>query len=322
MKKTLASLIGLTLLGVSHSTLAAWPEKPVKFILAQAPGSGPDNVARLLADQLTRITGQAFIVDNKPGGQGLIGAQAAARSAADGYNYFLGTVAVLVTNPLLIKNMPYDPAKDFEPIAYVSSSPFAMFVQQDSPFKSVQEVVAHAKQSGGSFSIGHEGPRTFGGMIARLLNKRADAGANLVAFSSGPVGGLTNLVGGHVNSFITGIATGSELTKQGRLKVLAVTSPQPLADWPNVPTLSSSYPGFDLEGWQAMVAPAGTPPAAKQRLNELIRQVLAEPEVQSKLRAMGQQLAPDMSTEQLGAFLLQEQLKWAEIAKEVGVTPE
>lgn len=322
MKKTLVSLIGLSMLSLSPSVLAAWPDKPVRFILSQAPGSGPDNVARLLADQLSRSTGQAFIVENKPGGQNAIGAQAAARAPADGYHFYLGTTAALVTNPLLFKSLPYNPSKDFEPVAHISSSPFAMFVQHDSPFNSISDLITHAKQSKGAYSIGHEGPRTFGGMITRLLNQRSGANANLVPYSSGPSGGLTSLVGGHVNAFITGIASGAELAKQGRLKVLAVTSPQALNDWPKVPTLSSSIAGFDLEGWQVMVAPNGTPAAAKQRLNELIRKALAEPGLKSRLLSMGQQLAPDWSTEQVGAFLLQENLKWTEITKELGLIPE
>src|SRR5262247_2125321 len=174
-----------------------WPDKPVRWVLSQPPGSGPDNVARILGERLGKLWGQSVVIDNKPGGQNTIGAQAAARSPADGTNFYFATTAALVTNPLLFKQLPYDPQKDFVPAAFVARSPFALLVEANSPVKSVDDLVARSKGEPGKFSIGNEGPRTFSGMIARLFNARTQAAANLVPYASVGVG-TQDLMGGHV----------------------------------------------------------------------------------------------------------------------------
>ncbi len=135
----------------------AWPDKPVNWVLSQPPGSGPDVVARLLADRLTKRWGQAVVIDNKPGGQNVVGAQATARAAADGFTFYLATTAALVTNPLLFKTLPYDPAKDFVPVAFIARSPFAVLVRADSPVMSIDDLVARAKAAPGTFTLGNEG---------------------------------------------------------------------------------------------------------------------------------------------------------------------
>ena len=162
----------------------AWPDKPVKWLLSQPPGSGPDNVARLLADRLAKTWGQAVVIEHTPGGQNTIGAQAAARSRADGLTFYFATTAALVTNPLLFKSLPYDPAKDFVPVAFIARSPFAVLVKAESPSQTIDELIARSKAAPGRLSLGNEGPRTFSGMIARLLNSRSQAGANLVPYAS------------------------------------------------------------------------------------------------------------------------------------------
>ncbi|MEP7085332.1 MAG: tripartite tricarboxylate transporter substrate binding protein, partial [Betaproteobacteria bacterium] len=199
-----------------------WPDKPVKWVLSQPPGSGPDNVARILGERLGKGWGQAVVIDNKPGGQNTIGAQAAARSPADGTNFYFATTAALVTNPLLFKSLPYDTAKDFVPVAFIARSPFAILVDANSPVKTLNDLIARAKAEQGKFSLGNEGPRTFSGMIARLFNARTQAGANLVPYSSVGVG-TQNLMGGHVDAMIADLASTAALARQGKLRVLATT---------------------------------------------------------------------------------------------------
>ena len=180
-----AAATALTLAAAPSAALAqaAWPDKPVKLVLSQPPGSGPDNVARLLSDRLAKQWGQAVVIENKPGGQNTIGAQAAARAPADGSTFYFATTAALVTNAYLFKSLPYDPQKDFVPVAFVARSPFALLVRADSPIKTFDDLVAQSKQQPGKLAIGNEGPRTFGGMIARLVNQRAQARANLVSYA-------------------------------------------------------------------------------------------------------------------------------------------
>lgn len=311
--------------GIGASGLAqaaeAWPDKPLKFVLSQPPGSGPDTVARLVADKLGQNLGQPVVVENRPGGQNTIGALAAAKAPADGYTYYFGTTAALVTNPLLFKSLAYAPREDFTPVAFVSRSPFAFFVRADSPIQSVAELVQTAKGQQGKFAMGHEGPRTFGGMIARLFNARTDANANLVSYAS-VSNGVTDLVGGHVDAMVTGPASASELARQGRLRVLAITGGERVKGWNAVPALLETMPGFQMEGWQVIVAPTGTPAAVANQMNAAVRTVLADPDIRARLESLGQIPGPDWSAAQLGEFLEAEHQKWTRVTQEIGVLPE
>ncbi len=299
----------------------AWPDKPVKWILSQPPGSGPDNVARVVAERLHKPWGQAVVIDNRPGGQNTIGAVAAAKSPADGYTFYFATTAALVTNPLLFKQLPYDPKKDFVPVAFVARSPFAILVSADSPVKTIDDLVARSKAQAGRFSLGNEGPRAFSGMIARLFNARSKAQANLVSYAS--VGtGIQDLIGGHVDAMVADVASTAQLVKQGRLRMLATTSDKRVPGWDEVPSLSEKLPGFDMVGWFAVVAPAGTPAAAIERFNRDFRAQLAEPEVAQRIAAIGPFVDPSMNVEQVGAFLAGERERWVAITQEIGVLAE
>jgi tripartite-type tricarboxylate transporter receptor subunit TctC len=299
----------------------AWPERPVRWILSQPPGSGPDNVARILTERLAQTWGQSVVVENKPGGQNTIGALAAARAPADGYTFYFATSAALVTNPLLFKTLPYDPAKDFVPVAFVARSPFALIVRADSPLRSVAELVARSKAAGGAFTIGNEGPRTLGGMIARLFNARTQAGANLVPYASVAVGNQ-NLLGGHVDAIVTGLASVAGLVKQGQMRVLATTSAQRVPGWESVPALAETMPGFVMEGWQAVVAPTGTPAEAIGRGNRDLNAVLNDKAVAERIGAIGPMVDGSMSVAQVAEFLRQDVGNWTSIVKELGVLPE
>ncbi|MBI5719267.1 MAG: tripartite tricarboxylate transporter substrate binding protein [Burkholderiales bacterium] len=309
-------------LAAPHALRAqGWPDKPVKWVLSQPPGSGPDNVARLLSDRLSKAWGQAIVIENKPGGQNVIGAQAAARSPADGSTFYFATTAALVTNPLLFKSLPYDPAKDFVPVAFVARSPFAVLVSAESPVKSFDDLVARSKAAPGRLTLGNEGPRTFSGMIARLLNARSQAGANLVPYANVGVG-TQDLMGGHVDAMVADLASTAALAKQGRLRVLATTAARRVAGWENVPSLAEKLPGFDMVGWFALVAPAGTPQVAIDRCNRDLGALLAEREVADRIAAIGPLADGSMSVAQVGQFLHAEAARWATITKEIGILPE
>lgn len=299
----------------------SWPDKTVKWTLSQPPGSGPDNVARILSDRLAKLWGQAVVIDNKPGGQNTIGALAAARSTPDGSNFYFATTAALVTNPLLFKSLPYDTAKDFVPVAFIARSPFALLVKADANIANLDDLIAKSKASAGKLSLGNEGPRTFSGMIARLFNARAGAGANLVAYAN--VGqGTTDLMGGHVDAMVADLASTAPLIRQGKLRVLATTSAKRIPGWENVPALSEKLPGFDMVGWFAVVAPTGTSAAAIERSNRDINALLADKEVADRIATIGPLVDNSMNVEAVGAFLRSESIRWQSIAKEIGVLPE
>lgn len=317
-------------LGLTASALASaapalraqsWPDKPVKWLLSQPPGSGPDNVARILSDRLAKGWGQAVVIDNKPGGQNVVGAQLAARAPADGYSFYFATTAALVTNPLLFKTLPYDPAKDFVPVAFIARSPFALLVRAESPLLSIDDLVARSKAAPGSLSIGNEGPRAFSGMIARLFNARSQAGANLVPYANVGVGSQ-DLIGGHIDAMVADLASTARLARDGRLRVLATTAARRVAGWENVPALAEKWPSFDMVGWFAVVAPTGTPAAAIERSHRDLNALLNDKDVAERIAAIGPIVDGSLSVAQVGAFLRSESARWAEITKEIGVLPE
>ena len=299
----------------------AWPDKPVRWVLSQPPGSGPDNVARLLADRLAKTWGQPVVIENKPGGQNTIGAQAAARSAADGQTFYFATTAALVTNPLLFKSLPYDPAKDFIPVAFIARSPFAVLVKAESPIQSLDELIAKSRAAPGMLSLGNEGPRTFSGMIARLLNSRSQAGANLVPYASVGVG-TQDLMGGHVDAMVADLASTAALARQGKLRVLATSAARRVAGWDKVPALADKLPGFDMVGWFALVAPTGTPATVVERANRDVNALLADKDMAERIALIGPLVDASMGVDAVGAFLRGESTRWTAMAQEIGLLPE
>ena len=322
---TLCKLMMAGLL-LSASTFSAqaqttWPDKPIKFILSQPPGSGPDNVARLLGEKLAKSLDQPVVIENKPGGQNIIGAQAAAKSSADGSTFYFATTAALVTNKFLFKTMPYEPQKDFTPVAFVANSPFGILVKADSAIASIQDLMAKSKASPGKVSLANEGPRTFGGIIARFLNAKTKMDANLVAYASVSVA-IQDIMGGHADALVADLASTAQLVKQGRLRLLAVTSAKRVAGFEQVPAMAELLPNFEMVGWFAIVAPTGTPSGAILRLNAEVNKLLLDPEVTQKTLSIGPIPEALGAPVKLEVFLKVENDRWAEVAKEIGLLPE
>jgi tripartite-type tricarboxylate transporter receptor subunit TctC len=312
---------GLTVGASASAQTTAWPDKPIKFVLSQPAGSGPDNVARILGDRLGTALGQSVVIDNKPGGQNVIGAQAAARSAPDGYTFYFATTAALITNTLLFKQLPYDVQRDFVPVSFIARSPFAILVDANSPIQTIDELIAKSKASNGQFSLGNEGPRTFSGMIARLFNARSKAAANLVPYANVGVGSQ-NLMGGHVDAMVADLASTAQLAKQGKLRVIATTAAKRVPGWENVPALSEKLGNFDMVGWFAIVAPKGTPQQAMTKLNREVNVLLADKELSARIATIGPLTDATMTEEDVRKFLAAELARWTEVTKEIGVLPE
>jgi tripartite-type tricarboxylate transporter receptor subunit TctC len=299
----------------------AWPDKSVTIILSQPPGSGPDNIARLLADRLGQRWGRTVVILNKPGGQNIIGAQTAARSAPDGYTFYFATTAALVSNAYLFKQLPYDPVKDFDPVAFVATSPFGIIVPSVSAFRTIEQFIAAAKAAPDRLTLANEGPRTLGGMAARLFNARAGIRNNLVPYASASVG-IQDALGGRVDAILVDLASTTQHIKRGDLHLLATTSARRLKGWDATPALAEKLPGFDMPGWFAVVAPTGTPEAVVAQANKDINAVLAEPELTGKISAIGPIVEPGKSPEETGAFLRHEHERWRTISSDIGLLPE
>ena len=318
----LLGIVSLVAAGFQQSTWAqAWPSRPIKWIVSQPAGSGPDILARFVADNLSRRLGQPIVVDNRPGGQNVIGAQAAARSTPDGYTFYFATTAALITNALLFKQLAYDPQKDFVPVAFIARSPFAILVDANSPIQTLDDLIAKSKASGGQFSIGNEGPRTFSGMIARLFNARAKAAANLVPYANVGVGSQ-NLMGGHVDAMVADLASTAQLAKQGKLRVIATTAAKRVPGWENVPALSEKLGNFDMVGWFAIVAPTGTPANVITKLNQEVNTSLSDKDLATRIANIGPLADASMSVDDVRKFLATELARWSEVTKEIGVLAE
>ncbi|WP_082522326.1 tripartite tricarboxylate transporter substrate binding protein [Acidovorax sp. Root402] len=321
LKRTFLASLMVMLAAPAAWAQSQWPHKPVKFILSQPAGSGPDNVARLLGERLGKQWGQSVVIDNKPGGQNTIGAQAAAKAPADGYSFYFATAAALVTNSYLFKHLPYDPLKDFVPVTFIARSPFGILVRADSPVHSVDDLIARSKEMGGQYTLGNEGGRTFGGMITRLFNARSKANANLIAYSSNGAS-VQDLLGGHVQAIVADVASTAALVKQGRLRLLAVTSSRPVPGFESIPRLADLLPGLDLVGWFALVAPSGTPQTVIDRVSKDVSAVLSDPEIVQRMATLGPIAEPGWTPERLATFLREEHARWGALAKEIDVLPE
>jgi tripartite-type tricarboxylate transporter receptor subunit TctC len=311
----------LPLAGAARAQTTAWPQRPVKFILSQPAGAGPDILARFLADQLTKAWNQPVVIENRPGGQNVIGAQAAARSPADGYTYYYATTAAMVTNAYTFKTLPYDPVKDFVPVRLVGRSPFVIAAASGYAAKDLAEVLARAKAQPGTISIATEGPKTFSGMLADSVAQMAGVKFNHVPYTKA-TDAMQDVIGGRVQLVCLPDAALTAYLKSGQVRALATSTAQRQADLPNVPTLAESFPGFEYTGWNGLFAPAGTPADIVARVNRDLEVVLRQPEVSQRLLSLGSMAEQKMSVAEFDAFMRAERERWSELVKTLGITAE
>lgn len=311
----------LPIAGAVRAQTPAWPQRPVKFILSQPAGAGPDILARYVTDQLARLWNQGIVVENRPGGQNVIGAQAAARSPADGYTFYYATTAAMVTNAFTFKSLPYDPVKDFVPVRLVGRSPFVIAAASGFAGKDLADTLAMAKAQPGVISIATEGPKTFSGMLADSVAAKAGVKLNHVPYTKAPEA-IQDVVGGRVQLVCLPDAALTAFIKSGQLRALAVSTAQRQADMPNVPALSETFPGFEYTGWNGVFAPTGTPPDVVARVNRDLETVLRQPEVTQRLLQLGSLAEQKMSVAEFDAFMRSEHSRWRDIVKALGITAE
>ncbi len=298
-----------------------WPARPVKFIVSQAPGTSPDITARYLADRLSRLWNHQVVVENRPGGQNVPGAQAAARSAPDGYTFFYATTAAIVANPYTFKALPYDPVRDFVPVAMIAKSPMVVAVNPSVPAKSLAELIALDKAQPGKLAAANEGPKTFSGMMSRMLNQTAGMQLLQVPYN-GVSPAIQDTIAARTQVVLVSSAAMLPFIKRGELRPLAVSAGKRVRGLEEVPTLSETYPGFEYVGWFALLAPTGTPPGVIQRANRDMDRVLTDPEVAQRLFDLGLVNEGAGTPESLHEFLRAERERWGKLVKEIGLQPE
>ncbi len=296
----------------------AWPSKPIRLIVPFPPAGGTDVLSRALAQAISSTTGWTFVVDNRPGAGGNIGLDAAAKSAADGYTIAMGQTANLAVNPALYAKMPFDPVKDFAPVALVSSQPLILVVGANAPYKSLKDLVDAAKAAPGKLNMASPSNGTMGHIGGEMFQRRAGIKLTHVPYK-GAGAAVADLMGGSVDCYFGNSQAVGGLVAGGRVRAIAVTSPKRLASLPDTPTVAESgYPGFEAATWSGVVAPAGTPRALVDRLNAEVNRALGVAE-------MARKLAEDGSTplggtpQQFADFIRSEVAKWGAVVREAGI---
>jgi tripartite-type tricarboxylate transporter receptor subunit TctC len=315
-------LISLFVVGLSQSAQAqTWPDRPVKFISSQAAGGGTDMIGRMVADQLSAKIGQPIIYENRPGGGNVIGTQAAARSAADGYTFFYATAAAIVTDPHTYKSLPYDPIKAFDPISSIAEVSFMVLAHPSVPVKSLPELIAYAKANPDKLQIATDGPRRFSGLIAAWINKLAGTKIGAVPYVQ-MTQGVQDVLAGRVQLIILAVPAARGHIAAGKLVPLAVTSAKRQEAYPNVAAVSETFPGFDFAGWWVMAAPVGVPTPILQRVNSELSVILKEPALVEKMRNIGFRSRGGGTMEETRKYVMSQYVAWGTLVKEIGLMPE
>jgi tripartite-type tricarboxylate transporter receptor subunit TctC len=314
-----------TRLAALAATLAAtaaaaqgYPNKPVKVIVPYPPGGPTDIVARSVAQKLSEQTGQQFIVDNRGGAGGNIGAEAAKNSPADGYTLVVATTAHAI-NRTLFKQLNYDLMKDFAPVSQLTAGPLVIVANPTVPANNVKELVALAKSKPGEIAFASSGPGQSTHLAAELFSSRAGVKMTHVPYK-GSAPALTDTMGGQTAIFFDTMLSAMPHVRAGKLKAIAVTSAQRSPAAPDIPTVAESgLPGYEAIAWNGLLAPAGTPKEVVAKLNAELKKVLELPEIRERFAAQG--FAAAYSTpEAYASFLNAEVEKWAKVVKVSGAT--
>jgi tripartite-type tricarboxylate transporter receptor subunit TctC len=297
MDKVRRGLVTAALLSISGLARAAekvilaggssYPDRPIHFIVSLPAGGGADIVARLIAERLSQAMGASFVVDNRPGGSTVIGAGAVARSAPDGYTLLLGTATSHAINISLFKSLPYDPVKDFEPIALVATLPLILVVNPRVPVNSLQELIAYARKHPGELNFASTGNGSSIHLAGEML--KMVAGIDIVHVPyKGATPAITDLLGGQVQFMFTTIPPALPLVNAGKLKVLCVANAKRSSILPDLPTTSEAgAPGVEASSWNGVLAPAGTPVEIANALERQLAGVMQRPELVARLKAAG-----------------------------------
>lgn len=313
----------ITTLLMQPACAQVWPQRPVTFIVSQSAGASPDVMARLIANKLSATLGQSVIIENKPGAGNVIGAQAAARAAPDGYTFFFATSAALVTNPYMVKNLSYDPLKHFTPVALVTHSHQVIVVHPDVPAKTLSELIALDKAQPGKIAMSVDGARNLAGVTAQALNKRAGTQFALVP-SVNINNGLQDTITGRTQAGVFSASIVEAHVRSGALRAIATASTRRLLAGPEVPAAAETLPGFDFVGWFMVMAPAGTAPEIVTKLNAALNEATRDADVRELAPKLGFELDPKSvgTPEAAGAFLKTQLELWAKTTQELGIEPQ
>lgn len=311
----------LLLLTASAGALAQdYPTRDVMFIVPTGAGAATDLLARILAPQLFDRLGKPFVVENRPGAGTLTASNAVAKSVPDGYTILMGTSTPLAINATLYKHLPYDPAKDFVPLALIATIPFVLVVNNDLPVHSVSELIAYAKAHPGELSYGSTGPGTPFHLNAELFSAMTGIKMVHVPYKA-VVDAQVDLMGGRIQVMFTDFTSSVPLIRAGKMRALGVTTLTRAAAMPDLaPIAELGVPGFDAAAWQMVAAPAATPRPILDKLHDTLESIMALPQTRDAITRLGLVPADNASIEQLQAFVRSEIVRWGEVVKRSGAS--
>lgn len=293
-----------------------YPAKPIKLIVPFPPAGGTDIMARVVAQKLTDTNKWTVIVDNKPGAGGNIGVDAAAKSAPDGYTLVMGQTSNLAINPTLYKDIPYDPVKDLVPVVLVGEGPIALAVRNDSPMKTLADLVAAAKAKPGAITMASPGSGTVAHLSGVRLMQVAKVQFEHIPYK-GASAAIPDLLGGNVDFYVSSVPSVQAQAAAGRMRILAVTSKRRSPIFPDVPTVAETYPGFDAVTWFGILAPAKTPAPVVARLNAEINKALKDPNVRKSIEKEGGEVIGG-TAQQFADVMKRDLAAWAVVVKASG----
>jgi tripartite-type tricarboxylate transporter receptor subunit TctC len=299
-----------------------WPSRPIKLIVPTGPGAATDVMARLIADDVSRAIGQTMFVENMPGASGILAHETVARAAPDGYTLLFTNTSGMAINLISFKQLPYDPTRDFMAIAMVCDpAPQMLSVNADLPVKSVDDLIAYARANPGKLSIAFDNTAGAAAFAAKLFNKRAGLGLVEVPYRSS--GQMTQDVAAGVNQVLmSSIAAAASIVQAGKVRQLAVTSDKRFPGLPDLPALQEKVPGVVMNGFFAIVAPAGTPANVVAALNRAIAHYLQGADIQQRLIGLGLVAGDGGSPESAAQTIREEQEQWRAFGKELNVEPQ
>ena len=315
------ALIGCALLLVSLSAGAqAYPTKPIRLIVPFPPGNTMDIMSRLIGPKMAERLGQQIIVENRPGASGMLGLELVAKAPADGYTIGAGQGGNLTVLPHTSKNCPYDPLKDFAPLAVSTTNYLGIVANPDAPFKTIGEMVKYAKANPGKLTVATNGEGGFPHLGFEHLRSMADFTYTHVPYK-GSAAIATDVIGGQVQAAMDGITGMTPHIKSGRLRLLAVTNKTRVDLWPGVPAAAEDVPGYESGGWFGFIAPAGTPREIVMKLNDEINRAMKAPDVTQKLEAAGLFVVAE-SPEYFAKVIKSDYDKYGRLVKMIGFQPQ
>jgi tripartite-type tricarboxylate transporter receptor subunit TctC len=313
-------LLALAALAASPARAQSFPSKPIRLVVPFPPGGAVDFYARIVQQPVGEYLGQPIVIESKPGASGMIGADLVAKSPPDGHTLLLGNIAALAINSGIYEKMTYDPVKDFTPIVHADDVNYVLVVHASVPVKTTAELVAYGKAHPRALSYGSAGSGSLPHLAMELFKQRTGTDFVHVPYKGGgPM--VTDIIGGQTQLTIADQANLMPHVASGRLRALAVASPQRSSVYPDLPTIAETLPGFEAVAWQALVGPAGMPADVAKRINEAFNKAMSDPGVRKRMIEGG--LDPGGGTpDALAAFIRSEKAKWAEVARSVGAKAE